>query len=292
MFHLQDGILLTGGALMTPDLLQLLSNNHFHQIRLTDVPHHAGAADPAVPQHQIAVTDFLDLVQKVGDINNGLTLLPEPPDDTEEVLLLVQGEGGCGFVKDDNGGTGGQCPCDLHNLTLADRDVLHPGAGIDIGPQHIQQLCGFADGPFGIGKEGNGTSEQAGHKDIFRHCHGAEKDRLLMDKGNPCVFGLLGAGKGPRRAVNLDFALVAAEDAAQNVHQRRLAGAVDADQPQHLAVTGLQTHLVQRAHTRELLGDILHFQHSAPPYLVDSLERNTSIAITRTIMTPLTTIPI
>ena len=66
-----------------------------------------------------------------------------------------------------------------------------------------------------------------------------------------------------RRAIDDDLALVAARrvHAAEDLDQRRLAGAVLADEAEHLARLDRERDVVQRAHARELLADAAQLDH-------------------------------
>jgi hypothetical protein len=55
-------------------------------------------------------------------------------------------------------------------------------------------------------------------------------------------------------------ALVGALEAAEDLHQRRLAGAVVAEQAQHLALAHVQVDVAQRDDRPEPLGDVLDAQ--------------------------------
>ena len=49
--------------------------------------------------------------------------------------------------------------------------------------------------------------------------------------------------------------------AREDLHERRLAGAVVADQPEHLALAQVQADVAQRRHGAEALGQVLDAQH-------------------------------
>ena len=64
-------------------------------------------------------------------------------------------------------------------------------------------------------------------------------------------------------AVEQDPALVGLVVAAQDLDQRRLAGAVVAEQPEHLALLEVQADVAQRRDRAEALGDVLAAQDLA-----------------------------
>ena len=82
---------------------------------------------------------------------------------------------------------------------------------------------------------------------------------------------LLGAGEADRLAIDGELARGRAEAAAEDVHQRRLAGAVLADDRMHLAGAQLQRDAAQRVHRSERLPDVARLEddrsHRAPQRL-------------------------
>ena len=68
-----------------------------------------------------------------------------------------------------------------------------------------------------------------------------------------------------RLAAQEHLALVGLLEAADDLHQRRLAGAVVAEQPQHLALAQVQADVAQRDDRPEALGDVLHAEDVVRP---------------------------
>ncbi len=82
----------------------------------------------------------------------------------------------------------------------------------------------------------------------------AERE-VLVDDLDPEASGVLGAVDGDGLAFEEDLALVVAVDACHALDQRRLAGAVVADERHHLSRAGLEVDVGQRLHGAERLGD-------------------------------------
>ena len=61
------------------------------------------------------------------------------------------------------------------------------------------------------------------------------KVQLLMDQHDAVPFGVLDAGEADRLAVEAELAGVRRVDAGEDLHQRRFAGPVLADDGEHLA---------------------------------------------------------
>ena len=71
-------------------------------------------------------------------------------------------------------------------------------------------------------------------------------------------------GEAPLDAVDDDPALVGLHRTRDHADERALAGAVVADDPEHLAAAKLQADVVERGHGAEPLRDSLHLEHDRP----------------------------
>ena len=100
----------------------------------------------------------------------------------------------------------------------------------------------------------------AADQDIGGDVQVVEHRQLLVDEGNA---GGLGVGHGEARAraaVDGDAPSVRADDAAQDLHQRALAGAVLADQTKDFAGFEPQRDVVEREDAGVALGDALELE--------------------------------
>ena len=78
----------------------------------------------------------------------------------------------------------------------------------------------------------------------------------------PKLLPLVGVVNVNRLPLQADGAAVHGIDAGENLHERGLAGAVFADQPQYFAAPDLQAHIAERLDTGKRLGDMLHPQQN------------------------------
>ncbi len=99
--------------------------------------------------------------------------------------------------------------------------------------------------------------------DVLGDAQRAHEAALLEDHGDAGVGGALLVEADDRRAVELDRAAVGLVDARHEVHERRLAGAVLADQRVDLAGADLERDVVDRADAGERLGHAPHHEHGA-----------------------------
>ena len=84
---------------------------------------------------------------------------------------------------------------------------------------------------------------------------------LLVDDGDAALHHLVRIGVADGLAGDGDLALVAAVGAGEDLHQRRLAGAVLADESEDLAGEHVDVDVVEGAHPRKRLADAAHRQH-------------------------------
>ena len=99
------------------------------------------------------------------------------------------------------------------------------------------------------------------HEDVLRHVEIGEDRRLLVDGGDPGPLRLARALEGRLLAVDADDAGVRRVDAGHDLDQRRLAGAVLAQQRVRLARVERQRDVVERLRRVEPLGDAAHLHH-------------------------------
>ena len=96
---------------------------------------------------------------------------------------------------------------------------------------------------------------------------------LLVDRADAAALGRLGRSKFDRLAGERDRAGIAAVGARQHLDQRRLAGAVLADQRHDLAGLDLELRGVQRLGSVKMLVDVAHDEQRAEA-CVDSFAKS------------------
>jgi hypothetical protein len=84
-----------------------------------------------------------------------------------------------------------------------------------------------------------------------------DQRQVLVDGVDAQRPGVVHRPQRQRLTVEEDLARVRLVEAAEDLHQGRLAGAVVADQPEHLALVEVQAHVAQRGQRPEPLGDVL-----------------------------------
>ena len=109
------------------------------------------------------------------------------------------------------------------------------------------------------------------HDHVLERGHGPDQLEVLVDHADAVADGVARLVDVDRPTVDPDLAAVGAIEAGEDVHQRRLAGAVLAEQRVQLARTELELRVVEGDRGAEALVDRLHAKarrrgHAVPGY--------------------------
>ena len=96
--------------------------------------------------------------------------------------------------------------------------------------------------------------------DVLGHRHHRDEHEVLVHHPEPARDRVLRRMEGHRLALDEDLPLVGLVQPVEDVHQRRLAGAVLAEQRVHLAAREVEVDVVVREDARKLLHDPAHLQ--------------------------------
>ena len=207
----------------------------------------------AAPKHGDAVGDLEHLVELVRDEDDRLPLGLEGFDDLEELLRLLRREDRGRLVEDEDLRAPEERLQDLRTLLLADRDLLDPGARVDGQPESLRQL---ADLPLGLADvEHRAAARLVREHDVLRDRHHRDEHEVLVHHADPEVDRVARRADLDLVAAQKDLALVGRVEPVEDVHERRLAGSVLAQEGVHLAGRQLEVDLVVRDDSREPLGD-------------------------------------
>jgi len=230
---------------------------HHHVGHLADVgvlcAHVAHEGAPA--QHGHPVGHVHDLVEFVGDYHHGLARVPHVAQHGKQLVRLLRGENGGGFVQNEDVRAPVQHLHYLHGLLLGHGHVVDLLVWV-----HLEAV-GVADLPH---PPCGGLYVQSARllqpqNDILRGGEHVHQLEVLVYHADAQVEGVLGRTDGYRLVVDVDLALVRVVDAGEHVHKRGLAAAVFTQQRQNLALVNVQPALVVCRHRSEALGDVSHF---------------------------------
>ena len=215
----------------------------------------------AVAHDDGAVGDGEDLVEFVGDEDDGAAGGDEAADVGEEGGGEVTVEGGGGFVEDDDlRGCAGvaEGAGDLDGLAGAEREVADKAAG---GQGEARE-----DGGEGVGHQDGAAAAPAEAGDITVHDAGVFGDAEVGAERALLEHETQGGGtRAERGRVALDAhgAGVGGDGAGEDVHEGGFTGAVMADHGQALALGQTQVDAAQGVDSAELLGDAGEFDRGA-----------------------------
>ena len=213
-----------------------------------------------VAQHGDAVGDAGHLVELVRDQDRGHALGAELKQEIEQRRAVAFIEARGRLVEDQEPHLLGQRLGDLHQLLLADPDIGDQRVRRLVEPHFRQQLLRPLVDRVAI--DHAEPRRRVGDEDILRDREQRDQRKLLMDDDDAKRLGIIDIAEMPLLAVIDDAAVIAAVgiNAAQNLHQGRLAGAVLAHQGMDLALSDREIDIVQRLHTGEGFADAAHFE--------------------------------
>ena len=170
-------------------------------------------------------------------------------------------EAGCRLVHDDEAGLQRQSLGDLDELPLRERQAGDTCIGTEIGAELLEQWrCLAAQRDAVDQPERPAFQRLAANEDIGGGRQIVEEVEFLMDEGDTCPHRSVDGKPVNLLAVEFDHAAGRLDDAAENFHQGRFAGAVLADQSDHLARRNRKADPVQRPDAGILFTNSRHGQ--------------------------------
>ena len=101
------------------------------------------------------------------------------------------------------------------------------------------------------------ADRRAADEDVLRDRQGRDQAQFLVDGHDAEALGIVGVGRLELGAVEDDASAGGRLHARQYLQERRLAGAVLAEQAEDLAAAHVERYVVERRHAGKLLGDAL-----------------------------------
>ena len=194
----------------------------------------------ALAQHRHPVGNLHDLVELVGDDDDGLAVGLHIAHHVKEPLGLLGRQDGGGLVQNQNIGPAVEDLDDFDGLLLRDRHVVNFLIGVH---DKAVLVADFLDSGSG-GLQIQPSLFMETQEDVFRGSQDVHQLEVLVNHTDAQIKGVLGRTNGHRIAVHDDFARIGEIDAREHVHQRGLAAAVLAQQGENLAPVDGQVYLV------------------------------------------------
>ncbi|ABB10162.1 hypothetical protein Bcep18194_B0045 [Burkholderia lata] len=231
----------------------------------------------AVAEHRHPVAQFINLFHPVRDVDDRAALRTQRPDDPEQLRGLARGQRTRRFVERDHARIAHQRLADLDHLALADRQILHRDARIDVLAEPLQRiertrreraLVDHAE-----------PARQLPEHQVFGDRQLGHQMQLLVDDRDAGLERRARRREALRGAVQRQRAGLRLVHARQHLQQRRLPRAVLAHQPVHLARAHRQRHGIERAHARERHRDPVEREQRAAGLPRASIDIGTGVAV-------------
>ena len=225
-----------------------------------------------VAQDRHAIRDPRHLVQLVRGIEDRSPLRFQPLDLFQQHIRFAPGQHGRRFVHDQHPRIAAERAGDLDHLPVGNGKVPNPGAGIDVAVEPAQQLARLVLHRPAI--EERAAPFLAPEKDVLFDRQLEREVEFLVDHENAGILGRALIREGYRLAVEQDSAAGGREIAAEDLHHRRLAGAVLADQRVNLAGHEREIDPVQHLDRAETAGHAPGFENRAHRLTQAALRRD------------------
>jgi hypothetical protein len=184
-----------------------------------------GVDQAAVLEDGDPVAQVEDLLEPVGDVEDGGAALAQAADEAVEEFDLGVGERGGRLVHADEVGPLGERLGDLGDLLVGDREPADVRGGGEVLDAEVGEGLG-GGGDHGAAVDEAAPLGFAAEVDVLGDGELGQEVELLEHRGDPGVLGLEGVGEGDGAAAQLDGAGVGGVDAGEDLHERGLAGAV------------------------------------------------------------------
>ena len=140
---------------------------------------------------------------------------------------LLRREDTGGLVQDQDVGAAEQGLEDLDPLLHAHRQLRDRGVEVDLQPVVALERLDLGPGAGDAALQGDATL--GAQQQVLQDGERLDQHEMLVDHADAGLDRILRAANGPLLPVDQDLAAVGLVEAVEDVHQRRLAGAVLAD---------------------------------------------------------------
>ena len=247
------------GRLFLDLKLDITAHHHAGKLFLGGVLDLHSAHILALAQNGAAVCHRHDLVELVGDEEDGFALFLEPAHDLHQLVDLLRRQNSRGLVEDQDLIVAVEHFQDLHALlhsngNVADEGVrVHPQAVLLAQGHDLFAGLGFLQKAHLVGLHAQ--------DDIVQHAEALHQLEVLVHHADAKRVRVVGIPDGDLLAIFEDLALFRLIQAEQHAHQRALACTVLAKQGVYLTFTQLQGDIIVCLNARKFLGNMEHLDH-------------------------------
>src|SRR3984957_18113282 len=190
----------------------------------------------AVTEDDHTVGAGFHLVQPVGDKDDRYAIGLELADDPHQAFSLGGRQAGSRLIHNDDAGVERERLGDLQQLSLRKGEVGNQIVDLEVDVQSLQQRRHDAFHRLAVDEfKGTGRQRLPPDQHIRANVEIVEEIQFLMNEGDSGIQRFGDIEGVVRDAVDLDRSLVGFDDPAKNLHQRRFAGPILADQRENFA---------------------------------------------------------
>ncbi len=234
---------------------QLAADHELGQLRGGHVAGQDGGDRGAAPDDGDLVGDLEHLVELVRDEDDRQALGLELAQGVEELVDLLRHEDGGRLVEDQRAGAAVEHLEDLDPLPVADAELLDQGVGVDVEAVAVGDLRDLALRAAPKSSRALRVGSAA-EDDVLEHREVVGELEVLVHHADPAAIASAGeCMTTTARRRWLIVPLVGAVHPVEGLHQRRLAGAVLADDGVHRPAPHAQVDVVVGHDAGEALGD-------------------------------------
>src|SRR5439155_27370414 len=165
--------------------------------------------------------------------------------DAEGLIDPTAGHGPGRLVHAQNLRVVGGALRDLDHLLLCDAELAYFGLGIDVGVEAAEQCPSLLVEPARVDDEWDASTRLSADEDVLGRGQVRHEAELLMDDADAELLRGTRSGDVHVGALQADPPGVHAVDAGEDLHERRLAGAVFADERVDLTSTKLEVRVAE-----------------------------------------------
>ncbi|MCY1226554.1 hypothetical protein D9M72_387890 [compost metagenome] len=232
------------------------ADHEAHQFVLADIGNQALIHHRSIAEDGVAIGNAEDLVELVTDEEDRLAVSLQPLDKRIEFVDFLVRQRCRRLVHDDHLGIDGKRAGDRDEMFLGNAEITQADRRIEIGTGARKQRARISIELLPV-DQAEAIARCMAEEDVFGDRELIEKHGFLVDRGDAGTR----CGKCRREMDlllrNADRAAIRLIDAGQDLHQRRLSGAVFADQRGHRSRIERQRNIRERLDAGEGLRDPL-----------------------------------
>ena len=233
------------------------AHHHPGQLCLGGVRDVHGADVLALAQDGAAVGHRHDLVELVGDEEDGLSLRREIAHDLQQLLDFLWRQYGGGFVENQNFVVPVEHFQDFRPLLHTDGNILDQRVGVDPQAVFLRQRHDLFPGAGAL--KDAVLRVLVAQDDVIQHGEAFHQLEVLVNHADAQGIGVVRVVDPDLHAVLFDHALLGLVKTEQNAHQRGFSGAVFPQQGVNFTLFQLERNVVVRDDTGEALRNVYHF---------------------------------